>query len=909
MSTEPGNVSKGPLKGGGFYSTLPPLNPPAPSRFAIFTMDSFGISHTRSLHNDTDFVTLSATVGANPPVFVTKSMGDVNNGTHSVGLSIEVDIPDDDTIVVFNYLIRNSGHDGNDAKEKAVQSALSTIAEEIIKHPAITAGAITVGLIAVPFFASALVAVAGILAATEAALLIFADCDGLVAAGALPFTCSDLIKRTSSGQKIPENADHPGTNSRDGCGGNSRYSTACTITTAPSVQTVLDLTGAWASGGVAGPSISVTGNSISIDMSASHRPTASGSVLDSTHISVNFPDDKTYTGVLQAPNVIKWSNNSSWTKVAAIETVIDLNGQWMSGGVLGPVITVNGNSISIDMRALKRPAAIGTVVNSSDISISFPDDKTYSGVLQKPGTIRWSNNSTWTKFETSVIKHLFVLMMENRSFDHLLGFQKITGKDTQTGAATKAEDLTGLEELSNEYANWRYAVSPTAGDRTYNTQDVKHQFPDVLMQLCGQAEGQAFNETIKNLKGTAYPQVAEAPNGGFAADYAMNSDSKNPGEPMRCFAAGALPVLTALAKEFVLCDHWFSSMAGPTEPNRMFVHAATSGVWDDSPTNGDYEEIFGAKSAGDADDGISFENGTIFDALRLAKVPFRIYTGDGFPQVGLLSGISLLSDIDDFENFAGDVNDPTYDAAYTFIEPRYDTISQNLGLPFVNNSQHPANSVALGEALIKTVYETIRNSPHWNQSMLIITWDEHGGLFDHVTPPPAARIPTGSPPKDIQGKAYGFMFDQYGPRVPAVVISPWCPQNMIEHRPLEHSFIPATIEQLFGLKPLTTRDAGIVGLQTLATLAAPRNVTTPIPDPVAANELLDRRRGRSPASCRQRLQSDRALWLRRRRRRLARHRLWISAIRGWRRRWQLRSKRTSRRRRRMPQTSRRAVSD
>jgi hypothetical protein len=100
--------------------------------------------------------------------------------------------------------------------------------------------------------------------------------------------------------------------------------------------TVPDLRGAWASGGVAGPFVSVTGNSISIDMSASHRPTASGQVLDSTHISVNFPDDKTYTGVLQAPNVIRWSNNSSWTKVPAIQTVIDLNGQWMNGGVLGP---------------------------------------------------------------------------------------------------------------------------------------------------------------------------------------------------------------------------------------------------------------------------------------------------------------------------------------------------------------------------------------------------------------------------------------------------------------------------------------------------------------------------------------------------------------------------------------------
>jgi phospholipase C len=810
----------------------------APPRFAAtFTMDSFGISNTRSLHNDTDFVYLSATVGATPTVSVSKSIGDVNNGNHSVGLSIEVDIPDDDTIVVFNYLIMNSGHTGDNTRAKAAQSALSTVAEEIINHKAIAAGAIAVGAILVPFFVSALTAIAGVLAVVEAGLLLFADCDGLVAAGALPFEASDLIRMTSLGQKISDNTDHPGSDSSDGCGGNSHYTTACTIATAPSIETVLDMRGAWASGGVAGPCVSVTGNSISIDMSTSHRPTASGHVLDSTHISVNFPDDTTYTGVLQAPDVIKWSNNSSWTKVAVTQTVIDLNGQWMSGGVLGPVITMHCNSIAIDMSALNRPAASGTVVNGSDISVSFPDDQTYSGVLQTPGTIRWSDNSTWTKVDTSVIKQLFVLVMENRSFDHMLGFQGITGNDAQTGAPTKADDLTGPggATFSNQFGTLRYAVSPTAGDTTFHTHDVQHQFLDVLTQLCGQAEGQAV-QVNGGLNGGPYPPVAEASHTGFAADYAINSDSANPGEPMRCFAPGALPVLTALANEFVLCDHWFSAMAGPTEPNRMFVHAATSDVWDDSPTNGDYEKIFGTKSAGDASTGISFAHGTIFDALRRAKVPFRIYAGDGFPQVGLLSGISLYDDVEDFANFAGDIDEPTYDSAYTFIEPRYDTISQNLGNPFVNNSQHPANSVALGEALIKTVYEAIRNSPHWNQSMLIITWDEHGGLFDHVTPPPAARIPTGSPAKDIQGKNHGFMFDRYGPRVPAIVISPWCPQNTIEHRPLEHSFIPATIEQLFGLGPLTNRDAGVVGLQTLATLSAPRNVTTPIPDAVPASQ-------------------------------------------------------------------------
>jgi phospholipase C len=803
--------------------------------FATFTMDSFGISDTRSRHNDTDFVYLTATVGANPPVFVSKSMGDVNNGNHSVGLSIEVDIPDDDTIVVFNYLIMNGSHSDDNTRAKAAQAALSTVAQEIIKHKDITAGAIIVGAIAVPFFVASVAAIAGVLAVVEGGLLLFADCDGVVAHGALPFTCNDLIKRTSSGQKIADNTDQPGVDSPAGCGGNSHYTTACTIATAPAIQTVLDLRGAWASGGVAGPFVSVTGNSISIDMPPS-RPTASGRVLDSTHISVNFPDDKTYTGVLHAPNVITWSNNSNWTKVPAIQTVIDLSGSWMSGGVRGPEITVEGNSISIDMSALKRPTASGTVVNGSTISVIFPDDQTYSGELQAPGTIRWSNNSIWTKFNTSIIEHLFVLVMENRSFDHLLGFQGITGKDAHTGAQTKAEDLTGPggAAFSNQFGTLRYAVTPTAGDTTFHRHDPQHQFLDVLTQLCGQAEGEAV-KVSGGLNGAPYPPVAEASNTGFAADYAITSDLTNPGEPMRGFAPGALPVLTALAKEFVLCDHWFSAMAGPTEPNRMFVHAATSGGWDDSPTNGDYEEIFGAKSTG-ANAGISFEHGTIFDALRLAHVPFRIYAGDGFPQVGLLSGISLYDDVEDFANFTGDINDPRYDAAYTFIEPRYDTISQNLGLPFVNNSQHPTNSVALGEALIKAVYEAIRNSPHWNQSMLIITWDEHGGFFDHVTPPPSTRIPTGSPSKDTVGKPHGFMFDRYGPRVPAVVVSPWCPQNLIEHRQLEHSIIPATIEQLFGLGPLTNRDTDVVGLQTLATLTAPRNVTTPIPDADAASE-------------------------------------------------------------------------
>ena len=87
----------------------------------------------------------------------------------------------------------------------------------------------------------------------------------------------------------------------------------------------------------------------------------------------------------------------SWQNLIAVQTVIDLNGTWASGGVAGPVITVNGPALSVDMSAYKRPTASGTIVDDLDITVTFPDDNTYTGKLQVPNVILWSNNSAWTK--------------------------------------------------------------------------------------------------------------------------------------------------------------------------------------------------------------------------------------------------------------------------------------------------------------------------------------------------------------------------------------------------------------------------------------------------------------------------------------------------------------------------------
>jgi phospholipase C len=401
----------------------------------------------------------------------------------------------------------------------------------------------------------------------------------------------------------------------------------------------------------------------------------------------------------------------------------------------------------------------------------------------------------------SKIKHVFVLMLENRSFDHMLGFSGITGTDAATGQPTSIDGLNGSE--SNSYNGVTYTVQRGAPDRAEH--DPPHGFPGVLEQLCG--EGAVY------VSGQPYPPIN---NSGYVSAYAK-SHPELPYGAMRCMTPDQVPVMTALAREFVVCDRWFSSMPGPTEPNRWFVHAGTAGFFDEGPTRQEYAEALSSPWSG-----IAFEQGTIFDRLEEAGLKWRIYGCDSFPNVALLKGVSRTFDIEDFEGFASDVASPSYDAAYTFIEPSYDALSDYED----GNSQHPLGSVKSGELLIKRTYEALRRSPIWDDSMLIITYDEHGGFYDHVAPPSAR--PTGA-----IGRKYGFTFDQLGPRVPAIIVSPRIPRNLVDHRRYEHSTIVSTVIRLFGLKELTSRSSLTSDLKPLATLDVPRSdAPMTLPDPM-----------------------------------------------------------------------------
>ena len=401
------------------------------------------------------------------------------------------------------------------------------------------------------------------------------------------------------------------------------------------------------------------------------------------------------------------------------------------------------------------------------------------------------------------IEHVYVLMLENRSFDHMLGFSEITGTDAATGQPSAIHGLTGVE--SNSSNGTSYPV--TRGADNIMPSDPSHEFPAVVEQLSG--------KEVQYPHGGPYPPIN---NSGFVASY-VHSGGQDPREIMKCYTPAQLPVLNALASEFVVCDNWHASLPGPTWPNRMFVHAASSGGLDHSPTIAEIAQW-------EAISGFEFPKGTIFDRLISASIRRRLYGGDDFPMVAALKGLDL-SDIRHYSLFANDLQQPGYADRYIFIEPSYDVLNKYRN----GTSQHPLGDVTRGEELIKQTYEAIRNSPVWNNSLLIITWDEHGGFYDHVFPGAAPSPADGAPTTFNRS---GFTFDLYGPRVPAIVVSPLIPRNQVDHRLYDHASIPATLESLFGIAPLTQRDSNARPLDALCTLPTART-DTPASLPKPAN--------------------------------------------------------------------------
>lgn len=180
----------------------------------------------------------------------------------------------------------------------------------------------------------------------------------------------------------------------------------------------------------------------------------------------------------------------------------------------------------------------------------------------------------------------------------------------------------------------------------------------------------------------------------------------------------------------------------------------------------------------------------------------------------------------DIGDFARDCNDNVI-PQYTFIEPIYDGVHAN--------SQHPDFAVDRGEALIAKVYSAIRDSPLWEDTLLLIVYDEHGGLYDHVYPP-ALQNKTGLPPLPAT-KDFGFRFDRLGVRVPAVFVSPWIEGGTIISEQFDHCSIVKTVRELFCLDktPVNWREAQAASFSGIANRTKIRDDKPPVPTVVTSD--------------------------------------------------------------------------
>jgi phospholipase C len=388
------------------------------------------------------------------------------------------------------------------------------------------------------------------------------------------------------------------------------------------------------------------------------------------------------------------------------------------------------------------------------------------------------------------IDHIIVLMMENRSFDHMLGFLEHPDP--------RFDGLRGTESCPDQLGS-PVAVSK---DARYTLASPDHSHSGVMQQLMGSRQSKPYEPT----------------NSGFVQNY-EESATGNGRKVMRCFGEPMIPVLSTLAREFAVCTRWHCSLPGETWPNREFAHSGTS--------------------RGRADNlKISLWSNakTVFEQLDEADVSWRIYHDDTphtWAYAALWDTPEKKARFKPIRKLHDDIAGNKL-ASYTFVEPDYGVVGKG-------NSQHPGQAKSrpefvAGEQLIHDIYESLRTHPAmFEKTVFLITYDEHGGFYDHV-PPPTTVSPDGKVWKGT------FNFDLLGVRVPTVIVSPWIPRHTVDETLYDHTSIIRTVRSTFApTQPaLTERDAqSNVFRHLLKTAGQPRRgaelpTTRPLTDVQAA---------------------------------------------------------------------------
>jgi phospholipase C len=343
------------------------------------------------------------------------------------------------------------------------------------------------------------------------------------------------------------------------------------------------------------------------------------------------------------------------------------------------------------------------------------------------------------------IDHIVVLMMENRSFDHMLGFLTIElGREEIAGPSL---------EMKNDYLGESYHVHPASSTTLSKAQDPCHS-------------GWCVDEQLKDKSGGFVSNYMKTRRGGVGG---------NPGVVMAYHTAEQLPVYAYLAEQFCVCDHWFCSVPGATMPNRCYAVAGTS--------NGLRNNLKPTRPY----------NLAAF-VRHLKPEQWRWYSHDYVPMLWLIDpeyGLSLESipayfdrrDVFGHRSFLERAAKGELPAV-SWIDPNFYDLTYG---PAGSNDDHPPSDLHAGQKLVLQLFDALVGSPVWEKTLLLITYDEHGGFYDHLQPPKAADDrPT---------------MRRYGPRVPALVVSPWVGAKSFSDTVFDHTSIIKTILTRFAAKP------------------------------------------------------------------------------------------------------------
>ncbi|KAI1826924.1 phosphoesterase family-domain-containing protein [Xylaria intraflava] len=358
------------------------------------------------------------------------------------------------------------------------------------------------------------------------------------------------------------------------------------------------------------------------------------------------------------------------------------------------------------------------------------------------------------------IENIVVVMFENHAYDHMWGML-----DRPDADGLPIDPVTGKPTAVNAFENGT----------------LLHSYP--MSMTCQRTTG--TNSPTQNW-GSTHVQMNNGSNDGFVIGNG-NLTNGNKTIAMSYVLPEQLPYLHAIGRTFPICDRWFCSVPGQTWANRMYLIAGTSlGITStDQDLNGTLVP----------------ESHSYFTTLNDFNITWRNYV-PGFGKPDAKSTLDRFPADNATAHAHGADRDQFFSDAAAGKLPQYSLIDTNGTL----DSQEAPQNMVVGDALLFSIVQALGASPQWNKSMLIVTWDEHGGYYDHV-PPPVALAPDMVEPIP---PPFFFQYDgfkRYGFRVPAVVVSPYSKKNHVVHHVHDHASVLALLQRKWNLPSRTWRDA------------------------------------------------------------------------------------------------------